>query len=194
MFTDAIKAGKPAVLLFIILTLLTGVIYPALITLIAECLFSDSANGRLIIENQRIRGSAWIGQSFTEPGYFWGRPSATPLYPYNAANSSGSNLALSNPVYHALLKNRINLLIASTIDNSQPIPIDLITSSGSGLDPDISPAAAYFQVGRVAAARKINPNDLNALIKQHTQNRTFYILGEPHINVLELNLALDNLD
>jgi len=187
-----IKHLKPAVILFVLLTLLTGVIYPAVVTGLAHLLFPHQANGSLMTGNGgKPTGSHLIGQSFSSPGHFWGRPSATGPFPYNAGASSGSNLGPTNPTLQDAVKARIQALKVADPDNQAPIPIDLITASGSGLDPHISPAAADYQVNRVAKARKINPGKLRELVETHTEARQWGFLGEPRINVLTLNLALD---
>ncbi len=185
---------KTAISLLLILTLLTGVIYPALVTGIAQLFFPFQANGSLIKYNNKIIGSQFIGQSFTDDNYFWGRPSATQPYPYNATNSSGSNLGPTNPSLLTAIKTRIaNLQKNSPHNKKELIPVDLVTASGSGIDPEISPFAAMYQVPRVAKTRKIPEEKLRSLIQKLTKNRYFGILGESRINVLQLNLALDNL-
>ncbi|MBN1665503.1 MAG: potassium-transporting ATPase subunit KdpC [Anaerolineales bacterium] len=187
------KQIKTAVILFGLLTVLTGVIYPALITGIAQVSFHYQANGSLISQDDKIVGSALIGQSFTDPKYFWGRPSATADHPYNAAASGGSNLGPTNPDLAQLVSERIAALRAADPDNNLPIPVDLVTASGSGLDPDISVAAAEYQATRVAQTRHLPHEQVQALIDQCTTGRVFGILGEPRVNVLKLNLALDQL-
>lgn len=186
-----LKPIKSAFILLLVFALFTGIIYPAIVTLIAQVLFPSAANGSLIKRDQAIMGSSLIGQAFSDAHYFQGRPSATPDFPYNALSSSGSNLAFSNPDYQITLKNRIHAL--QTMNPNQLIPIELVTSSGSGLDPDISLAGAYYQVPRIAKVRHIDPNLINELIKKLVHERTFYLLGEKRINVLQLNLALDQL-
>ena len=187
-----IKHLKPAVILFVILTVLTGVIYPAVVTGLAQLLFPSQANGSLItgIDDKPI-GSSLIGQPFSSPGHFWGRPSATAPFPYNAGASSGSNLGPTNPALVDAVKARIEVLKAADPDNKAPIPVDLITASGSGLDPHISPAAAVYQINRVAKIRHIKQEKLRALVEANTEARQWGFLGEPRINVLTLNLALD---
>lgn len=190
----ALKQIKTALILLLLLTILTGVIYPAIVTGVAQLLFPWRANGSLIAENHKIIGSLLLGQSFVSPQYFWGRPSATTPYPYNAANSSGSNLGPTNPALLAAVNARAaNLRQSSTQNQTAPIPIDLVTASASGLDPDISPAAAFYQVPRIAKARNIPAADIQALIKKLMIPRVAGILGEPRVNVLQLNLALDKL-
>jgi K+-transporting ATPase ATPase C chain len=163
------------------------------VTGIAQLAFPHQANGSLIVVNGKTVGSTLIGQQFTAPKYFWGRLSATGPYPYNAASSSGSNLGPSNPALLDEVKARIAALKAADPGNTQPIPVDLVTSSGSGLDPDISVAAALYQLPRVARVRGLNESAVRALVDQYTQGRTLGFLGEPRVNVLQLNLALDAL-
>jgi len=182
---------RPAITLFVALTLLTGVVYPLAVTGIAQLLFPRAANGSIVTVNGKAVGSALIGQQFTEPGYFWGRPSATGPQSYNAAVSSGSNLGPLNPALSDAVKARIEALKAADPGNDQPVPIDLVTASGSGLDPDISLAAADYQAARVARARKLPLDQTKALIEQHADRPWLGIFGEPKVNVLALNLALD---
>ena len=182
---------KPALILFTLMTLLTGVAYPLLVTGLAQLIFPEQANGSLITNNSgNVAGSQLIGQAFNNPSYFWGRPSATSPYPYNAGASSGSNLGPTNPTLVEAVKTRIDAFKANDPDNKIPVPIDLITTSASGLDPHISPAAAEYQVGRVARTRKIDPKKLLELVESHTENRQWGLFGEPRVNVLKLNLAL----
>jgi K+-transporting ATPase ATPase C chain len=181
---------RTATILLLLLSLLTGVLYPALVTLAAQLAFPQPANGSLIVRDGRPVGSELVGQSFTRPEYFWGRLSATSPVPYNAAASSGSNYGPLHPG----LSESADARIASLRANGSPktnVPVDLVTASGSGLDPHISPAAAEFQVNRVAAARKLPEDAIRELVRQHTADRQFGVLGEPRINVLILNLALD---
>ncbi|HSB66237.1 MAG TPA: potassium-transporting ATPase subunit KdpC [Anaerolineales bacterium] len=182
---------KPAVVSLAIFTLLTGIIYPMFITGIAQAIFSHQANGSLIVQGGQVVGSQLIGQQFDDPRYFWGRLSATSPYPYNAASSSGSNLGPTNPRLVEEVKARIGDLKAVDPTNKAPIPVDLVTSSGSGLDPDISVAAALYQVPRVAQSRGLSYDAVRTLVDQYTQGRQLGVLGEPVVNVLELNLALD---
>jgi K+-transporting ATPase ATPase C chain len=182
---------RPALVLLIIFSLLTGVIYPLAITGIAQVFFPHQANGSLILRDGQAVGSSLIGQQFDDPRYFWGRLSATSPYPYNAAASSGSNLGPTNPSLTAEVEARIAALKAADPSNTAPIPVDLVTSSASGLDPDISIAAALYQVPRVARQRGLSQAVVQSLVAKFTRGRTFGILGEPRVNVLELNLALD---
>ncbi len=183
---------KPALILLLLLTLVTGVIYPALVTVFAQTLFNFQANGSLLKNPQgQLIGSELIGQSFSDHHYFWGRPSATGPYPYNAAASSGSNLGPTNPALSAAISARIKALKAVDPDNKLAIPVDLITASGSGLDPHISLAAAEYQINRIAKLRKLDEETLRELVDAYTEDRQWLVFGEPRINVLKLNLALD---
>ena len=184
---------RPAIVLFLVLTVITGLIYPLVVTGIDQVLFPQQANGSLIVKNGQAVGSQLIGQPFDDPKYFWGRPSATGPFPYNAAASSGSNLGPSNPALTDAVKARMDTLKAADPTNTQPIPVDLVTSSASGLDPHISPAAAAYQVTRIAHARGLDESAVRQLVAQYTQGRDLGVLGEPRVNVLELNLALDAL-
>jgi potassium-transporting ATPase KdpC subunit len=185
---------KPAIVLFALLTLLTGVIYPVAVTALAQLLFPRQANGSLISDDQgETLGSELIGQPFSDPQYFWGRPSATAPYPYNAGASSGSNLGPTNPALRDAVKARIQALREADPGNALPVPVDLVTASASGLDPHISPAAAAYQINRVAKARKLERGKLQALVDDYTEARQWLVLGEPRVNVLKLNLALDQL-
>jgi K+-transporting ATPase ATPase C chain len=182
---------RPALIAILVFTLLTGVIYPLAVTGIARLVFPGQANGSLIVDKGTAVGSRLIGQSFDNPKYFWGRLSATGSFPYNAAASSGSNLAPTNPILQDAVRTRIAALRAADPTNTQPIPVDLVTASGSGLDPNISIAAALYQVPRVAKARGLSEAAVVTLVNQYTEGRQFGFLGEPRVNVLELNLALD---
>lgn len=188
---EILKQLKTAALLLLFFSVLTGLLYPALVTGLAQCLFPWRANGSFIMQNNHWVGSELIGQYFTDPRYFWGRPSATLLFPYDAKNSSGSNLGPSNPRLLAIVKERILTLQKADPNNRRLVPIDLVTASGSGLDPDISLAAAFYQVPRIANTRHLSENMLYQLIQKTMQNRTFGILGEARVNVLRLNLELD---
>ncbi len=189
---------RPAVVLLVLFTLITGVIYPLVVTGIAQVVFPSQANGSLIVRNGQVVGSQLIGQQFDDPKYFWGRLSATSPFPYNAfygqtlTASSGSNYGPLNPALFQEVQGRIGALKAADPTNTAPIPVDLVTSSGSGLDPDISVAAALYQVHRVAMARGWTDAQVRALVDQHIEGRQFGFLGEPRVNVLELNLALDD--
>jgi len=183
---------KPAAMMLLLLTLLTGVIYPALVTAVAQVFFADQANGSLISNQQgQPIGSALIGQSFNDPKYFWGRPSATGPYANNAAASSGSNLGPTNPALVEAVAARIQALKDVDPDNTTAVPVDLVTASGSGLDPHITPAAAEYQINRIAKLRKINQEKLKKLVQSHTEARQWGVFGETRVNVLTLNLALD---
>jgi K+-transporting ATPase ATPase C chain len=190
---DMIRELKPALILLLIFTLLTGLIYPMAVTAIAQTVLSFRANGSFIERDGKAVGSQLIGQPFSSPKYFWPRPSATAPYPYNAAASSGSNQGPLNPALADAVAARIKALREADPNNTAPVPVDLVTASGSGLDPHISLAAAVYQAARVAAVRKLEPAAVQALIDEHTQGRQLGILGEPRVNVLELNLALDEM-
>jgi potassium-transporting ATPase KdpC subunit len=182
---------RPALAALVTFTLITGLIYPLLVTGIAQAVFPRQANGSLIARNGAVIGSTLIGQPFDDPRYFWGRLSATSRVPYNASASSGSNYGPLNPNLVAKAQARIAALQAADPTNTTPIPVDLVTASGSGLDPQISPAAAEYQVARVAAARGMRAEDVRALVAEHKHSRTFGLLGEARVTVLDLNLALD---
>ena len=184
---------RPTLVSLLLLTLITGVAYPLLVTGIAQTAFHRQAKCSLIVNNGHPIGSDVLGQPFDDPKYFWGRPSATTPYPYNAAASSGSNLGPTNPALLAAVQARIDALRAADPSNTQSIPVDLVTASASGLDPHISLAAAEYQVARVARARGLDKAAVRQLVAQHTEGRTFDLLGEPCVNVLELNLALNAL-
>ena len=182
---------RPAITLFLLLTAVTGIAYPLVVTGFARILFPEQAAGSLISKNGKPVGSALIGQNFADARYFWGRPSATSPQPYNAQASGGSNQGPLNPALTEAVKGRIAALKAADPGNSKPVPMDLVTASASGLDPHISPAAADYQVARVAKARGLPAEKLAALIQQHTEGRQWGLFGEPRVNVLALNAALD---
>jgi len=184
---------RPAIVLFVILTVITGIVYPLVVTGIGQALFAHQANGSLILEGGKPIGSTLIGQSFTAPKYFWSRPSATTPQPYNGSGSTGSNLGPLNPALLDAVRQRIDALHAADPGNQAPIPVDLVTASASGLDPEISVAAADYQAARVARVRGLPESSVRALIAAHTEGRLLGVLGEPRVNVLELNLALDAL-
>lgn len=183
----------PALRMLLVLTALTGLAYPLVITGIARATFPHQASGSLIVINGKTLGSELIGQPFDDPKYFWSRPSATSPQPYNGTGSSGSNQGPTNPALADAVKDRIKALRDADPDNKAPVPIDLVTASGSGLDPHISVAAAEYQVGRVARARGLTTQRVRVLVDQNTQGRTLDVLGEPRVNVLALNLALDRI-
>ncbi len=190
---------RPAVVMLVLLTLITGVIYPLAVTGLAQVIFPHQANGSLIIKDGEAVGSELIGQQFDDPGYFWGRLSATGTFAYNAFNaenltaSSGSNYGPLNQALLDAVQARVDALKAADPANTAPIPVDLVTASGSGLDPHISVAAALYQVHRVAQARGLSDEEVKTLVDEHTQGRQFGFLGEPTVNVLRLNLALDEM-
>jgi len=188
-----LKELKPAFVMLLALTVLTGVAYPLLVTGIAQALFPDAGNGSLIERDGKVVGSALIGQSFSDPKYFWGRPSATAPTPYNAAASSGSNQGPLNPALEEAVKARIAALKAADPSRTAAIPVDLVTASGSGLDPHISPAAAAWQAPRIARLRGLSMESVRELVETHTEDRQFGVLGERRVNVLKLNLALEAL-
>ncbi len=193
MNTQAKTEGilRPAIVLFLVLTLVTGVVYPLVITGISQLAFPRAANGSLIDRDGTVVASRLIGQQFTKPEYFWSRPSATGPYPYNAGLSSGSNQGPLNPALTDAVKQRVEALRAADPGNTLPVPVDLVTASGSGLDPQISVAAAEYQIARVARARNMRPESVRALVERHTEGRLLGFLGEPAVNVVELNLDLD---
>lgn len=191
---DAPREGllRPAITVFVVLSLVTGLAYPLLTTGIAQSLFPHQANGSLLRDaNRRVVGSELIGQPFSDPKHFWSRPSSTGPMAYNAGASTGSNLGPSNPALHDAVKARIEALRAADPGNKAPVPVDLVTTSGSGLDPHISRAAADYQAARVARARNLPEASVRELVEQHTEGRWLGLLGEPRVNVLRLNLALD---
>jgi potassium-transporting ATPase KdpC subunit len=184
---------RPALVLFGALTLVTGVAYPLVVTGIAKVAFADQAAGSLVVRDGKVVGSSLIGQSFTDPKNFWGRPSATSPMSTNAGSSSGSNQGPTNPALVDAVKGRIAALRAANPNNTLPVPVDLVTASASGLDPEISVAAAQYQVTRIASARGLPISKVEALIETQAQGRVLGFLGEPRVNVLALNLALDKL-
>jgi len=187
-----IRIIRQSIVMLALLTLVTGVAYPLLATGLAQLLFPHAANGSLIERDGKTMGSELIGQAFSDPKYFWSRPSATAPFPDNSAASSGSNLGPTNPALADAIKQRVEALRAADPGNTAPVPVDLVTASGSGLDPHISPAAAEYQVERVARVRGVPTTDIRKRIVDATEGRTFGILGEPRVNVLRLNLALDS--
>jgi K+-transporting ATPase ATPase C chain len=182
---------RPLFAVFVGLTVLTGVVYPLVVTAIAQLAFPLEANGSLVEVHGRVVGSHLLGQAFASPRYFWSRPSATSPGSYNSAASSGSNLGPTNPALRAAVTQRVAALRAADPRHTASVPVDLVTASGSGLDPHISPAAAAYQVARIAHARGLTEDQVRDLVTAHTEGRTFGLLGEPRVNVLELNLALD---
>jgi K+-transporting ATPase ATPase C chain len=182
---------RPALMLFVLLSLLTGIVYPLVVTGVAQLAWRDAANGSLIVRDGRVVGSRLIGQPFSDPKHFWSRPSATAPMAYNAGASSGSNQGPLNPALHDSVKSRIEALRAADPGNAAAVPADLVTASASGLDPHISRAAADYQAARVARARGVPEADVRTLIERHTEGRWLGFLGEPRVNVLELNLAVD---
>jgi K+-transporting ATPase ATPase C chain len=195
MFKELIQQSRPAIVGIVVFTILTGALYPALVTVVAQTVFPKQAQGSFIEKNGSPIGSALIGQPFSDPRYFWGRISGTSPKPYDASSSGASNLGPTNPALadknDSEVRSRIKALKDADPENSLPIPVDLVTSSGSGLDPHISPAAAEYQVRRVAKARSMTAEAVEALVKQCTEMRELGVLGEPRVNVLKLNLALD---
>jgi K+-transporting ATPase ATPase C chain len=177
----------------VVLTIVTGVVYPLVVTGVSQLAFREQANGSLIVRDGKTVGSKLIGQPFSDPNHFWSRASATSPYPYNAASSSGSNQGPTNPALIEAVSGRIKALRDADPGNELPVPVDLVTASASGLDPHISPAAAEYQVERVARTRNLQPAKVRELVAQHTENRQLGFLGEPRVNVLALNLALDAL-
>ncbi len=191
MWTESLRELRPAAVVFVLLSLVTGVVYPLVVTAVAGAIFPTQAGGSLIERDGKIVGSRLIGQPFDDERYFWGRPSATGPFPYNAGASSGSNLGPLNPDLAKAVDKRVNTLRGTS--GQAQVPVDLVTASGSGLDPHISPAAAYFQVARVAGARGIPADRLKSLVDDHVESRTLGVQGERRVNVLLLNLALDEL-
>jgi len=182
---------RPAVVLFLLMTAITGIAYPLLVTGMGQVLFPSQAGGSLIERNGKAVGSSLIGQPFDDPKYFWSRPSATTPQPYNGTGSTGSNLGPLNPALADAVKSRIDALHAADPGNESSIPVDLVTASGSGLDPDVSLAAAYYQATRIARVRGLTAKSVGQLVASHAKGRVLGLFGEPRVNVLELNLALD---
>ena len=189
----AFQALRPAIVLFVLLSVITGIAYPIVTTGVGQWLLPAQANGSLITKDGKVIGSSLIGQNFTESKYFWGRPSATGPYPNNAAASSGSNLGPLNPALADAVKARVAALRSADSESHSPVPVDLVTASASGLDPEISPAAAIYQSNRVAKARGLSPDTVQAAIAANTKDRQWGVLGEPRVNFVTLNIALDNL-
>ncbi|MEW6267371.1 MAG: potassium-transporting ATPase subunit KdpC [Thermodesulfobacteriota bacterium] len=194
MTAEISRIVKTAFLLLSSLTVITGLVYPVSIHLLAQAFFNHQANGGPVSSNGRILGSELIGQSFGDPKYFWGRPSATTPYPYNAAFSTGSNQGPTNPEFLDAVGKRLAVLKKTHPEASGPIPMDLVTASASGLDPHLSPAAANYQARRVAKARGLSESQVTALIRSRIEDRQFGILGQPRVNILKLNLALNDLE
>jgi K+-transporting ATPase ATPase C chain len=186
-----LKQLRAAIVMLVLMTVLTGLIYPAVITGLAQVIFPQQANGNLIVKDGKVVGSSLIGQPFDDPKYLWSRLSATAPFPYNASTSGGSNLGPTNPVLTQTVQSRIDALRKADPGNDKLVPVDLVTESGSGLDPHISPAAAEYQVARVARVRKMDEATVRQLVAQNTTGRLLGLIGEPVVNVLQLNLALD---
>jgi potassium-transporting ATPase KdpC subunit len=187
------RLTRPAVSLLIVMTVLVGLLYPLLVTVVAKTAFRGEADGSLVYQDGKLIGSTLIGQSFSDPKHFWGRPSATTPQPYNGLGSTGSNLGPLNPALLKQVEDNVKALRAADPDNRLPVPVDLVTASASGLDPHITPAAAYYQSTRVARARSLPLGQVEALIAAHEESSLLGVLGERRVNVLELNLALDRL-
>jgi K+-transporting ATPase ATPase C chain len=192
MFQLLLKEIRPALLSLLVLTVITGLAYPALVTGLAQGIFPRQANGSMLEAGGKLTGSELIGQPFSHPKYFWSRPSATSPMPYNAGSSSGSNLGPLNPALTDSVRQRVQDLQNADKANTAPVPVDLVTTSASGLDPHISPAAAEYQLRRVAMARNLDESTVRELVAENTEGRQLGVLGEPRVNVLKLNLALDN--
>jgi potassium-transporting ATPase KdpC subunit len=182
----------PAVRMLVALSVLTGIVYPLVVWGISQAAFRNAANGSLVERDGKVVASTLIGQPFSDPGHFWSRPSATSPQPYNGASSSGSNLGPRNPALADAVADRVKALHEADPGNTAPVPVDLVTTSASGLDPHISVAAAEYQVSRVASARNMTPDDVRKLVQANSEQRTFGVLGEPRVNVVMLNLALDS--
>ena len=182
---------RPAVVLFLVMTVITGIVYPLVVTGIGQALLPAQAGGSLVMRDGKAVGSSLIGQPFSDPKYVWSRPSATTPQPYNGTGSTGSNLGPLNPALTDAVKSRIEALHAADPGNNSPIPVDLVTASGSGLDPDISLAGAYYQAPRIARVRGLSPASVRSLIAGHAKGRVLGLFGDPRVNVLELNMALD---
>jgi potassium-transporting ATPase KdpC subunit len=187
------RLTRPAVSLLIVMTIVLGLLYPLLVTGVAKIAFRSEADGSLVYRDGKLVGSTLIGQSFSDPAHFWGRPSATTPQPYNALGSTGSNLGPLNPALVKQVDDNVKALRTADPGNHRPVPVDLVTASASGLDPHITPAAAYYQAARVARARSLPVAQVTALIASHEENALLGVLGERRVNVLELNLALDRL-
>ena len=181
---------RPAVSLFVVLTVVTGVVYPLAVTGVAKAAFPEQAAGSLIVQDGKAVGSSLIGQNFSDPKYFWGRPSATSPMAYNGQGSAGSNQGPLNPALIDAVKGRVDALRAADPGNKAAVPVDLVTASASGLDPEISVAAAEYQVPRIARLRKLSPEVVEGIVARHTQGRLFGLLGEQRVNVLDMNLEL----
>ena len=184
---------RPAVVLLLVLTAITGIAYPLVVTGVAQSVSPEQAGGSLLVKDGKLVGSALIGQNFSDPGHFWGRLSATSPMAYNAGGSSGSNQGPLNPALTDAVKSRVAALRAADPGNTAPVPVDLVTASASGLDPHISPAAAQYQAARVARVRQLPPERVTALVDQHTDQPLVFFIGEPQVNVLKLNMALEAL-
>lgn len=185
---------RPAISLFVLLTAVTGVVYPLAVTGVARAAFPQQAAGSLIVRDGKTVGSSLIGQNFSDPKYFWGRPSATSPMAYNGQNSGGSNLGPLNPALTDAVKGRVDALRAADPGNKAAVPVDLVTASASGLDPEISVAAAHYQVARIARLRGLAPEAVEGIVARHTRGRLLGVLGEPRVNVLEMNLELQRLN
>ncbi len=184
---------RPSLVMLLILSVITGLVYPLLVTGVSQVIMPGKASGSLILRDGKAIGSTLIGQPFADPGHFWSRPSATTPYPYNASSSAGSNLGPLNAALTDAVTARVKALRDADPGNMSPVPVDLVTASGSGLDPHISPAAADYQVARIARVRGVDPRKVRDMVAAATQGRQFGFLGEPRVNVLQLNLALDAL-